>query len=145
MKKWLKDRAANFHCTHSSLLALVVVIIQAGKVDSNTDLTEVKCDNNKLSIVEKEHVTASGSPNNLNDWKKEFSTQKNSLIFHAVDMSYAFITQFVNMINCIIFHVKVITLVLPVLSQQHTNCEWTQCQIVEVYCQLQTLWNEQFW
>jgi hypothetical protein len=48
-------------------LAFVFVIIQAGKVYSNIDLTKVKYDNNKLSIVEKEHVTASGSPNNLND------------------------------------------------------------------------------
>jgi hypothetical protein len=62
---------------------------------------------------------------------------KNSQIFDAVSMSCGFITQFVNMINCIIFHVKVMTLVLLALSQQHTNCEWNPCWIVEEYCQLQ--------
>ena len=42
-------------------------------------------------------------------------------------------------------NIVLLTLVLPVLSQQHTDREWNQCQIVEVCCQLQSLWNEQSW
>jgi hypothetical protein len=67
-KKWLKDRAANYHFAHSSILALVVTIFQADKVYSNLDLTKVKYDNIKLSIVEKEYVNACMSPNILSDW-----------------------------------------------------------------------------
>jgi len=37
------------------------------------------------------------------------------------------------------------TLVSTVWSQKHTDCEWNQCQIVEVHCQLQSLWNPQLW
>ena len=42
------------------------------------------------------------SPNILSDWKKNVVTKK-LIIFDAVCISYAFITQFVNMINCINF------------------------------------------
>jgi len=36
------------------------------------------------------------------EWlKKECSTLKNFYIFHGVGLSYAFITHFLNMINCI--------------------------------------------
>jgi len=35
------------------------------------------------------------------------------------------------------------TLALPVETQQLTKQEWNQCQIVEVYGQLQSLWNKQ--
>ena len=66
-KKRLKDRAENFHFAHSPLLVLVFTICQAGKVHPNLDLTKVKCDNNKLSIVQKEYVKACVSPNNMND------------------------------------------------------------------------------
>jgi len=38
--------------------------------------------------------------------KKECSILKNSWIFDGVGMSYAFITQFVSMINCINFSCK---------------------------------------
>jgi hypothetical protein len=66
-KKRLKDTAANFHFTYSSLLALVVVIFQAGGAYSNLDLTNVKYKNNKLSLVEKESVDACMNPNILSD------------------------------------------------------------------------------
>jgi hypothetical protein len=52
-KELLKDRAANFHFAHSILLALEVIIFQARKAYAILDLTEVKYNNNKLSIVEK--------------------------------------------------------------------------------------------
>ena len=69
-KKSLKDTAADFHFTHSSLLALVVVTFQAGAAYYNLDLTNVKYKNNKLSLVEKESVDACMNPNILSDWKK---------------------------------------------------------------------------
>jgi hypothetical protein len=56
--EWLKEWAADFHFTHSSLLALVVVIFQAGKAYSNSDISKVKHNNNKPSIVVKEYVHA---------------------------------------------------------------------------------------
>ena len=65
-KKW-QDRAANFHFAHSSLLALVVVIFQAGKAYSNLDLNNIKYNNNKESIVEKQCVNACMRPNILSD------------------------------------------------------------------------------
>jgi hypothetical protein len=37
-----RARAANFHIAHSSVLALVFVIFQAGMAYSNLDLTKVK-------------------------------------------------------------------------------------------------------
>ena len=45
------------------------------------------------------------SPNILSDWKKNVLSKK-LLIFDAVSISYAFITQFVNIINCINFPCK---------------------------------------
>lgn len=47
------NKAANVCWTHSSLLASVALILfQTGEAYSNLDLTKVKCDNNKLAIVE---------------------------------------------------------------------------------------------
>ena len=65
-KKW-QDRAANFHFEHSSLLALVVVILQAGKAYSNLDLNNKKYNYNKQSTVEKQCVNACMGPNILSD------------------------------------------------------------------------------
>ena len=45
------------------------------------------------------------SPNILSDCKKNL-VSKELLIFDGVSISYAFITQFVNMINCINFPCK---------------------------------------
>ena len=55
------------------------------------------------------------SANSLSD-QYRMQNPKNSQIFDAVSTSCAFITQFVNMVNCINFCVKVMTLVLLVLS-----------------------------
>ena len=66
-KNWLKERAANFHCAHSSLLALEVVIFQAGKVYSNLDINNIKYNNNKQSTVQKQYVSACMSGNILSD------------------------------------------------------------------------------
>jgi hypothetical protein len=53
-KKQVKYKAANFHQTHSSLMApLAVMLFQTGETHSNLDLTMVKYNNNKLWIVEK--------------------------------------------------------------------------------------------
>ena len=55
-------------------------------------------------------------------------------------MSCAFIAEFVNMINCIIFSCKVDDFSF-VITKLAAHCEWNQCQIAEVYCLLQSLWN----
>jgi len=48
-------------------VALVAVILQAGKVYSNLHVNNTKYDNIKLSIVEKEYVNARMSANILSD------------------------------------------------------------------------------
>jgi len=66
-KKRVKDRAANCHFAHSSLLALVVIIFQAGKVYSNLYLNNIKYNNNKQSPLQKQYVNACMSHSILSD------------------------------------------------------------------------------
>ena len=66
-EKWLEERAANFHFAHSSLLALVVIIFQAGKAYSKLDLNNIKYNNNTQSTVQKQYVSACMSHNILSD------------------------------------------------------------------------------
>jgi len=66
-QKWLKDRAANFYFTHFRLLAIEVVIFQAGKLYSNVDLNNIKYNNTKQSTVQKQYVNVCMSANILSD------------------------------------------------------------------------------
>ena len=52
---WIKDRAADFHFTHSRLLTLEVITFQAGKAYSNLDLNNMKY-NNRQPTVQKQYV-----------------------------------------------------------------------------------------
>jgi len=60
----VKCKAANFRWTSSSLWTAVdVILFRTGEVYSNLDLTKVKYDSNKLSIVDKENVNVVRVPN----------------------------------------------------------------------------------
>jgi hypothetical protein len=63
-KKRAKYKAANFRWTSSSLWASVaVILLQTGEIYSNSDLTKVKYESNKLSIVDEEKVNIVRVPN----------------------------------------------------------------------------------
>jgi len=62
-----KYRDANFHLTHSSLLASVAVILQAGKPYSNLYINNTKYKNNKHSRIQKQYVNVCMSTNILSD------------------------------------------------------------------------------
>jgi hypothetical protein len=134
-KKWLKERAANCHFIHSSLLALAVVILQAGKVHSNSDINNIKYNNNNQQYK---------SNMSMHVWvptfwvtNKECGTQRipRSLMqsVWVVHLSHSLYIWLI----VLFFLEEVMTLVLSVLSQQHTNSKWNPRWVVEVYCQLQ--------
>jgi len=52
-------------------------------------------------------------------------------------MSYAFITQFVNMVICIIFSCRGDDFSFVSIRLAHTDGEWNPCWVLGVYCQVQ--------
>jgi hypothetical protein len=75
LKKSFLVKAANFLCTRSSLLESVIVTeFQATEAFSSLDQTKAKYSISRLSMVEKENISARINPNSFNACEERKST-----------------------------------------------------------------------